>query len=125
MFKPVESTLSLYSKEKQTFKNVPLNEEGKIDPSIQSKVKDFLTDRDVELESSGPKKLEDKDFAKISEITAFLTGKVSASYEAKKQAGSEATSDDLVFNEDSSTGSSVEKKPASTTSSEDDFFDEF
>ena len=125
MFKPVSSTLSLYSKEKQTFKNVPLNEEGKIDPSIQSKVKDFLTDRDVELESSGPKKLEDKDFAKISEITAFLTGKVSASYEAKKQATSEATSDDLGFNEDTSTGSTVETKPVSATEDEDDFFNDF
>ncbi len=124
MFKPTTSTLSLYSKEKQSFKNVPLNEEGKIDPSIQSKVKDFLIERDVELEASGPKKLEDKDFAKISEITAFLTGKASSSYQ-KKQAESEATSDDLGFNEDTSTGSSVETKPVSATEDEDDFFDDF
>ena len=89
------------------------------------KLKIFLTDREVELEASGPKKLEDKDFAKISEITAFLTGKVSASYEAKKQTTSEATSDDLGFNEDASTGSTVETKPVSATEDEDDFFNDF
>lgn len=120
MFKPNNSTLSLYSKEKQTFKNVPLNEEGKIEPSIQSKVKDFLLDREFELEDFGPKKLEDKDFAKISEITAFLTGKVSASYEAKKV---EATSDDLGFEEDTTTGAVAESAPS--TEDEDDFFSDF
>lgn len=120
MFKPNNSTLSLYSKEKQTFKNVPLNEEGKIEPSIQSKVKDFLLDREVELEDFGPKKLEDKDFSKISEITAFLTGKVSASYEAKKV---EATSDDLGFEEDVTTGAVAESAPS--TEDEDDFFSDF
>jgi hypothetical protein len=120
MFKPNTSTLSLYSKDKQTFKNVPLNDEGKIDPSIQAKVKDFLTDREVELEDFAPKKLEEKDFAKINEITAFLTGKTSSSFASKQ---SEVTSSDLGFDEDMTTGS--ESKVSSGSTDEDDFFDDF
>src|SRR5690606_38851340 len=32
-------------------RNVPLNENGKIDPKMQQRIADFLLDRDVELES--------------------------------------------------------------------------
>jgi hypothetical protein len=126
MFKPTTSTLSLYSKDKQAFKNVPLNEEGKIDTSIQSKVKEFLVERDVQLEDFAPKKLEEKDFSKINEITAFLTGKASASFAAKQSKSSDVTSDDLGFDEDVTTGAVAETaSPASTTEDEDDFFSDF
>ena len=120
MFKPNTTTLSLYSKDKQSFKNVPLNDEGKIDSSIQAKVKDFLMDREVELEDFAPKKLEEKDFAKINEITAFLTGKASSSFASKQ---SEVTSSDLGFDEDITTGSAAGVSSGSTD--EDDFFDDF
>ncbi len=124
MFRPTTSTLSLYSKEKNSFKNVPLNAEGKIDPSIQSKVKEFLMDREIQLEDFAPKKLEDKDFAKISEITAYLTGKSTASFESRK-ASSDVSSDDLGFGEDLTTGSKLETSQVSSSEEEDDFFSDF
>ena len=123
MFKPQDTTLSLYSKEKQQFRNIPLNDDGKVDSSIHAKVKDFLLDRAVQLEDFGAKKLEDADYAKISEITSFLTGKASANFTPKSNEGSEATSEDFG-SEDQTTGA-AEATPAKTAESEDDFFDDF
>lgn len=116
MFKPETSSLPIYFKEKQAFKNAPLND-GKIEASVQGKIKDFLLDREHHLEEFSPKALTEEQQSKITEITNFLTGKSSSSFNAAK-AESKPSSDDFDFDDNfSSTPSS-----ASATEEEDDFF---
>lgn len=119
MFKPETTSLPIYFKEKQAFKNAPLNE-GKIEASVQGKIKDFLLDREHDLEEFAPKKLTDEQQAKITEISNFLTGKASSSFSGAKQEA-KPSSDDFEF-EDNFT-----KTAATTTSAtedEDDFFND-
>ena len=116
MFKPEATSLPIYFKEKGAFKNAPLND-GKIDASVQGKIKDFLTDRDHDLEEYSPKSLTDEQQAKITEITNFLTGKTSSSFTNAK-AESKPSSDDFDFEDDFSKNTST----ASVESDEDDFF---
>jgi hypothetical protein len=99
------------------FKNAPL-ENGKIAPNAQTVVKNFLLERNVELEDFSPKRLSDEQQAKITEITNFLTGKASSSFTSAK-AEAKPSSDDFSFDENFSA-----KAPATTTVSaeEDDFF---
>ena len=115
MFKPETTSLPIYFKEKQAFKNAPLNE-GKIEASVQGKIRDFLVDRDHDLEEFSPKKLSDEQQAKITEITNFLTGKASSSFTNAK-AEAKPSSEDFEFDDNFSTTSS-----ATTSETEDDFF---
>lgn len=115
MFKPETTSLPIYFKEKGAFKNAPLVD-GKIDPNAQSKVRDFLLEREFSLEDFSPKKLTDEQQSKITEITNFLTGKASSSFSnAKTEA--KPSSDDFDFEDNFSTESS-----SSISESEDDFF---
>jgi hypothetical protein len=116
MFKPETTSLPIYFKEKQVFKNAPLNE-GKIETSVQIKIKDFLLDREHDLEEFAPKKLTDEQQSKITEISNFLTGKASSSFSSSKQE-SKPSSDDFEF-EDNFTKTSA---TATSTETEDDFF---
>jgi hypothetical protein len=120
MFKPETTSLPIYFKEKQAFKNAPLNE-GKIEASVQGKIKDFLIDRDHDLEEFAPKKLSDEQQAKITEISNFLTGKASSSFSNPKQEA-KPSSDDFEFEDN------FAKTAATTTASasedEDDFFND-
>jgi hypothetical protein len=115
MFKPETTSLPIYFKEKGAFKNAPLNE-GKIEASVQGKIREFLLERDHDLEEYSPKKLSEEQQAKITEITNFLTGKASSSYSNGKTE-SKPSSGDFDFEDTfSSTTSSV------TDEEEDDFF---
>lgn len=116
MFKPETTSLPIYFKEKQAFKNAPLNE-GKIEASIQGKIREFLIDRDHDLEEFSPKHLTEEQQAKITEITNFLTGKASSSFTNAK-AEAKPSSEDFDFDDNFSTN------PAKTTvtEDEDDFF---
>jgi hypothetical protein len=114
MFKPETSSLPIYFKEKQAFKNAPLVD-GKIDPNAQGKVRDFLLDREFSLEDFSPKKLSEEQQAKITEITNFLTGKASSSYSNAK-AEAKPSSDDFDFEDNFSPSSSTADE------TEDDFF---
>ena len=117
MFKPETTSLPIYFKEKQAFKNAPLNE-GKIDPSVQGKIRDFLLERDHDLEEFSPKHLTEEQQAKITEISNFLTGKASSSFtNAKVEA--KPSSEDFEFEDNFSTTSTTS---ASSTETEDDFF---
>ena len=116
MFKPETTSLPIYFKEKGAFKNAPLNEDGKIEASIQTKIKEFLLDREFDLQDFSPKKLTEEQQSKITEITNFLTGKASSSYSNAK-VESKPTSDDFDFEDNFSTESS-----SSISESEDDFF---
>ena len=119
MFKPETTSLPIYFKEKQAFKNAPLND-GKIEASVQSKIKDFLLDREHDLEEFSPKRLDEKQQAKITEITNFLTGKASSSFSNAK-AESKPASEDFEFEDN------FAKTAATTTSAsedEDDFFND-
>lgn len=119
MFKPETSSLPIYFEEKGEFKNVPLVD-GKVDPKAQGKVKDFLTKRDHELEEFGPKKLTEEQHAKINEITSFLTGKASSSFNQ-----AQASSEDFEFEDSFASSGSKPTSPASTSTDEDDFFSDF
>jgi hypothetical protein len=116
MFKPETTSLPIYFKDKAAFKNAPLNAEGKIEASVQTKIKEFLLDREFDLQDFSPKKLTEEQQSKITEITNFLTGKASSSYSnAKTEA--KPSSDDFDFEDNFSTESS-----SSISESEDDFF---
>ena len=116
MFKPETTSLPIYFKDKGVFKNAPLNSEGKIDASVQGKIKDFLLDREFDLEDFAPKKLTEEQHSKITEISNFLTGKASSSFNNAK-AESKPSSDDFDFEDNFSTPAS-----SSVDESEDDFF---
>jgi hypothetical protein len=120
MFKPETTSLPIYFKEKKAFKNAPLNAEGKIDPSVQGKIKDFLLDREHDLEEFAPKKLTEEQHSKITEITNFLTGKSSSSFNAAKE--SKPSSNDFDFEDNFSTSASI--STTSTSTEEDDFFND-
>lgn len=120
MFKPETSSLPLYFKDKQAFKNVPLVD-GKVDPAVQGKIKDFLTERDHDLEEYSPKKLDEQQQSKINEIINFMTGKASSSF-SNKQNESKPSSEDFDFDDNFSKSS---KQPTTGgTSDEDDFFND-
>jgi hypothetical protein len=120
MFKPETTSLPIYFKEKQAFKNAPLNE-GKIEASIQVKIKNFLLDREHDLEEFAPKKLTDEQQAKITEISNFLTGKSSSSFSSSKQE-SKPSSDDFEFEDNFTKTSATTTSTATSTATEDDFF---
>ena len=117
MFKPEATSLPIYFKEKGAFKNAPLVD-GKIDASVQGKVKEFLMDREHDLEEFSPKKLTEEQQSKITEISNFLTGKSSSSFSGAKEA--KPSSDDFDF--DDNFADKTTAKAKSATEDEDDFF---
>ena len=120
MFKPETTSLPISFNEKHAFKNAPLNADGKIDPAVQGKIKDFLLEREHDLEEFSPKKLTEEQQSKITEITNFLTGKSSASFNAAKE--SKPSSNDFDFEDNFSAPANTSASSAS--SDEDDFFDD-
>jgi len=114
MFKPEVTSLPIYFKDKKVFKNAPLNN-GKIDPKVQSTIKDFLLERDHELEEFSAKVLTDEQQGKISDITNFLLGKTSSSFNSTKANTASASSEDFDFENNFSTADSSEEDS-------DDFF---
>ena len=122
MFKPETTSLPLYFKEKKTFKNVPVGSDGRVSAEVQGKIKDFLLERDHELEEFAAKRLTEEQQAKVTEICNFLTGKSSNGYQTAKPE-SKPTSEDFEFEENFTTTSSPSK--GSSTTDEDDFFNEF
>lgn len=119
MFKPESTSLPIYFKDKGVFKNVPLVD-GRIAGEAQGKVKDFLLDRQHELEDYAPKALTEEQQSKITEISNFLTGKSSNSFGNRE---AKPSSDDFEFdNYGSSNNNSAPASSPATTEDEDDFF---
>ena len=118
MFKPETTSLPIYFKDKAAFKNAPLNADGQIESSVQAKIKEFLLDREHDLEEYAPKKLSEEQQAKITEISNFLTGKSSGSFNSAKTEA-KPSSDDFEFEDNFSN-----KKAAPASSEEDDFFND-
>jgi hypothetical protein len=117
-FKQETSSLPIFFKEKGVFKNAPLTEDGKINPEIQGKIRDFLFDRENDLEDFAPKKLTEEQQSKITDIANFLTGKSSSSFSSVKSE-SKPSSDDFNFDDNFSSKASA---ATSATEDEDDFF---
>lgn len=121
MFKPEVTSLPIYFKDKGVFKNVPTTktDDGKtrVNPDAQGKVKDFLLDRDHNLEDYSPKRLTEEQQVKITEITNLLTGKASSNY--TPSSASKPTSEDFDFEENFT---STPSTPVSSTVDSDDFF---
>jgi hypothetical protein len=120
MFRPETTSLPIYFKDKSVFKNAPLGVDGKVDPKAQTMIKDFLIDREHNLEDFGPKRLDDAQQGKINEVIGFLTGKSSGGFVSSK-AESKPQSQDFDFEESVTSTSS---KP-STDGDDDDFFSDF
>jgi hypothetical protein len=116
MFKPETSSIPIYFKDKGIFKNAPLTD-GRIDAKAQSMIKDFLLDREYNLEDFAPKRLDETQQGKISEIIGFLTGKSSQGFQSQN---SKPSSDDFDLEESitASANSNQEEE-------EDDFFADF
>ena len=112
MFKGELTSLPIYI-EGKGFKNVPTSN-GEIDSKARQTVIDFLLNRENELEDFEPKRLNDEQQAKISEISAFLTGKSSSGFQAQKPASNDFEVEDMVIS-----SKKVE------TADEDDFFSDF
>ncbi|MCK9476888.1 MAG: hypothetical protein M0R46_13255 [Candidatus Muirbacterium halophilum] len=123
MFKPETTSLPIYDKEKGVFRNIPVGVDGKVEPKIQIKIKDFLLNREHDLEEFAAKRLTDEQQAKINEITQFLTGKVSTSY-AKAQGSVTPTTSDFDFkdNFDNNPMHSGNDNITGIIQDEDDFF---
>jgi hypothetical protein len=119
MFKPETTSLPIFIKEKSVFKNLPLGSDGKVVSDALPKVKQFLLDREYDLEDFSPKKLTDEQHGKINEIINYLTGKTSGTYQPRE---SSPTSDDFEF-EDNFTESST--TTSNTVEDEEDFFSDF
>ena len=114
MFKPDTSSLPVYSQERKTFKNVPLNEDGKVADNAKNIIKEFLLNREHDVEEFTPKRLTEEQQSKITEISNYLTGKSSSNYTPSKP-----TSEDFEFEDNfKSTNTTV----AVEEESEDDFF---
>lgn len=111
MFKPETTSLPIYFKEKQAFKNAPLVD-GKIDPAVQGKVREFLMDREHDLEEFSPKKLDEQQQAKITEIANFLTGKSASSYSNKE---AKPASEDFDFEDNFSESKKLQPKVLAKT----------
>lgn len=112
-FKPNTTSIPIFNNGE--FKNIPVKD-GKIESKHQKIIKDFLLNRDFELESFAPKKLTDEDHGKITEISNYLTGKSSNSF-AKANT---VSSDDFDFEETSSS-----EVAESSSTDDDDFFSDF
>ena len=116
-FKQETSSLPIYNEEKASFRNIPLVE-GKVDPKVQSMVKEFLMKRDHELEDFSAKRLTEEQQSKVSEIIAYLTGKASSSFNSSKE--SAPSTDDFEIE-----GVVSGSKSSSSSEDEDDFFKDF
>ena len=121
-FKPNTSSLPIFNPETSKFKNVPLVEGANgvmtIDKKFQSAVKEFLLNREHELENFAPKRLTEEQQAKITDISNYLTGKSSASF-AKANT---VAADDFDFEEPATPAPTA--KPVSAKA-DDDFFADF
>jgi len=116
MFKPEITSLPMYNSEKGIFKNVPVVD-GKVDSRAQQIVKEFLLNREHDLEEQAPKKLSEEHQGKINEIIGHLTGKSTNNYSG---GSSKPSSDDFELDGLVTSGT---KEVSSTTTTDDDFFD--
>ena len=113
-FRPNPSSLPLFNAETGKFKNVPLTD-GNIDAKFRATVKEALLNREHDLEEFAPKRLNEEQQAKITEIANYLTGKASASFAKAQTVGA----NDFDFEEPSTPAPAAKVETADS----DDFFD--
>jgi hypothetical protein len=113
-FRPNPSSLPLFNAETGKFKNVPLTD-GNIDAKFRANVKESLLNREHDLEEFAPKRLNEEQQAKITEIANYLTGKSSASFAKAQTVGA----NDFDFEEPSTPAPTAKVETADS----DDFFD--
>ncbi len=114
-FRGSSSSISLWNKDKKSFKNVPLID-GNIDPKYRTTVKEFLLDREYELESFAPQRLTETQLNKINNITNYLLGQNS-------MGGSKPSANDFDFEEITTASPSSTSK--SKINDDADFFADF
>lgn len=124
-FKPNANAMSIYNAEKNLFKTVPTitiqtpdGEKETIDPKYQQVVVDFLLNREHELSEYAPKALTPEQKSKIAEISAFLSGNQTASFNAAPK----ASSDDFDLEETFTDAPSASSDEDFSNEEEDDFF---
>lgn len=124
-FKGERTPISLFSKESGQFKQVPLVE-GKVDPRLQGRIREFLLDREYNLEDFAPKRLTEEQQSKVSQIVDLLTGKSSLGFTTSASNTSKASSNDFEFESNFDDTPAVSSGTAAVkTTTEDDFFDDF
>lgn len=116
MFKQTTSSLPIYFKDSGEFKNVPLDENGKVSSKAQEKIKNLLLDRDHEIEEFAPKPLTEEQQSNISEITSILLGKASNSFQSSKASEQKPEGSDFDFEEN------FTEESTATETDEDEFF---
>ena len=114
-FKSNMTSLPIFFEKTKEFKHIPVTPEGTIAPEVQVKVKDFLLNREHEIEEFEPKPLTDEQQGKINEITNFLTGKASATFRESKPSSND-------FDLDTSSDVTETVSTTSNDVDEDDFF---
>lgn len=120
MFRPETTSLPIYFEERNEFKNVPLVD-GKVDPRFHQKIKEFLLNREHDLEDYSPKPLSEEQHVKITEISNFLTGKSSGSF----QKANTPTSNDFDMDSDLMPKSGSGISLSANEDEDDDFFKDF
>lgn len=98
-FKPETTSLPIYLSDSKRFKNVPLNSDGEIPPQYHDRIKEFLLNREHDLEEFEPKRLTEEQMKKIEKITSYLLGDKNIDSDEIKQIQTKSYNDD-IFNDD-------------------------
>lgn len=114
-FVPISSSIQVYNEEKQAFKHIPLDDNGKIHPEYQGKLIDFLLKREHEISEFEPKPLTEEQIAKVNQIAALLTNKPMGG-------ASKASTNDLDFTSDDDFEDNTDGFSFDDKEDEDDFF---
>lgn len=81
------SPIKLYDSKNETFKTIPLDENGKIsNPKLQEKIKNTLLDRDVDIDDHKAKDWDEVTQNKVNQVLSILNG--SDNYVAEQKAKS-------------------------------------
>ena len=99
VFKETPSSISMPTTD-GALKSIPL-EDGQIPQNIKSKVSEFLLSRTVELENFGPRRLDETQQERVSQVIAYLTG--NSSNATTSTSTNEATAEDFTFDEEETT----------------------
>jgi hypothetical protein len=121
-FKPNTSVLQIPSKD-GSLKEVPtveLNGKNIIDPKVQEKVKEYLLNREVELESYAPVRWDEETRSKVIKIVSVLKDNPIISANNSIASASKKT-DSTFFDDEDDANEAVNTK--GSKKDEDDFFD--
>lgn len=120
-FRPNPSPMSIYSKEKGEFKQIPVDENGNVDKKYGEIVKKFLLDREHDLDEVSPKPLTEEQNEKIDKIVSYMTtGKVEGFGDSSNEFGSSDSASSMSLDDFESSSDSSDDMD--DMDDDDDFF---